>query len=316
MASTTKLEILTDLSPFIKVYTERLLGTPYVSPSAQDTTVASKDITISSNVSVRLFLPKLSDPTQKLPVLVYYHGGGFCVESAFSFQYHRYMYLLSAVSGALVVSVEYRLAPEHLLPAAYDDSWDALKWVCSHVLDQTHPENDQWITNHADFNRVFIGGDSSGGNITHNMAMRAGSESLPGNVKILGAILSYPHFSGSNPIGDESPEAIVQHLAYRLWLSAYPSAPNGADNPSINPLADGAPSLSTLGLSKLIVNLAGDDDFTPRGLAYVDGVKNSGWKGELEVVVDEGEGHCYHITDPETEKAKNLIKHLAFFISQ
>ncbi|KAL0434324.1 UNVERIFIED_CONTAM: 2-hydroxyisoflavanone dehydratase [Sesamum latifolium] len=267
MVPSTKIQVLTDLSPFIKVYTERLLGTPHVPPSLEDPTtgVSSKDTTISPNVSARLYLPKLSDPTQKLPILVYYHGGGFCVESAFSFQYHRYMNILSAKSGALVVSVEYRLAPEHLLPAAYDDSWYALKW--------------------------------------------AGSESLPGNVKILGAILSYPHFAGSNPTGDED-------IASRLWLFAYPSAPSGVDNPSINPLADGAPSLSTLGFSKIIVNMAGNDDFTPRGLAYADGVKNSGWKGELEVVVDEGEGHCYHIIDPETDKAKNLIKHLGSFISQ
>ncbi|KAL0299925.1 UNVERIFIED_CONTAM: 2-hydroxyisoflavanone dehydratase [Sesamum angustifolium] len=148
MVAPSKIEVLTDLSPFIKVYTDRLLGTPHVPPSPEDPTtgVASKDTTISPNVSARLYLPKLSDPTQKLPILVYYHGGGFCVESAFSFQYHRYMNILSSKSGALVVSVEYRLAPEHLLPAAYDDSWYALEWVCSHVLDHTHFDKDQWIT--------------------------------------------------------------------------------------------------------------------------------------------------------------------------
>ncbi|KAL2226682.1 2-hydroxyisoflavanone dehydratase-like [Sesamum indicum] len=318
MVSPTKIEVLTDLSPFIKVYTERLLGTPHVPPSPEDPTtgVASKDTTITPNVSARLYLPKLSNPTQKLPILVYYHGGGFCVDSAFSCQYHRYMNLLSSKSGALVVSVEYRLAPEYLLPAAYEDSWDALKWVCSHVLDHTHFEKDQWITNHADFNRVFIGGDSAGGNVTHNIAMHAGSESLPGNVKILGAVLSYPHFWGSNPIGDEPTEDMEQHIAYRLSLFVYPSAPGGIDNPSINPLADGAPSLSRLGCSKIIVKLAEKDDFTSRGLAYAEEVKSSGWKGDVEVVVVEGEGHCFHILDPETEKAKNLIKRLASFISQ
>ncbi|KAL0393119.1 UNVERIFIED_CONTAM: 2-hydroxyisoflavanone dehydratase [Sesamum radiatum] len=308
MASSTKLE---DLSPFIKVYTERLLGTPHVPPSPD---VYSKDTIISPNVSARLFLPKLSHHAQKLPVLVYYHGGGFCLESAFSSQYHRYMNILSAKAGALVVSVEYRLAPEHHLPAAYHDSWHALKWVCSHVHDKTHFKKDQWIANHADFNRVFIGGDSAGGNITHNMAMHAGSEFLPGNVKISGAILSYPHFWGSKPIGKE-PADMKQHIAYKLSLFAYLSAPGGIDNPSFNPLADGAPSLSGLGCSKIIVNLAEKDDFTSRGLAYAEEVKKSGWEGKVEVVEVEGEGHCFHIIDPETEKAKNLIKRLASFIS-
>ncbi|KAK4434003.1 2-hydroxyisoflavanone dehydratase [Sesamum alatum] len=319
MASPTKIELLTDLSPFIKVYTERLVGTPHVPPSRPEdptTGVSSKDTTISPTVSARLYLPKLSQPTQKLPILVYYHGGGFCIESAFSFQYHRYMNLLSAKSGSLVVSVEYRLAPEHPLPAAYDDSWDALKWVCSHVLDQTHFEKDQWITNHADFNRVFIGGDSAGGNITHNIAMRAGSEPLPGNVKILGAILSYPYFWGSNPIGDEPTEHIEQHIFYRLWLFVYPSAPGGVDNPAINPLADGAPRLSGLGCSKIRVCLAEKDELASRGLAYAEEVKKSRWKGKVEVVEVEGEGHCFDIVDPESEKAKDLINRLASFISQ
>ncbi|XP_020548376.1 2-hydroxyisoflavanone dehydratase-like [Sesamum indicum] len=320
MASTTK-EVLTDLSPIIKVYTdgtvERLFGSPHVPPSPEDPTtgVSSKDTIISPTVSARLYLPKLTHPTQKLPILVYYHGGGFCVESAFSFFDHRFMNLLSAESVALVVSVEYRLAPEHPLPAAYEDSWDALKWVCSHVLDQTHFEKDQWITNHADFNRVFIGGDSAGGNIVHNIAMRAGSESLPGNVKILGAILSHPYFWGSNPIGNEPKEDIEQHTVYRLWLFVYPSAPGGIDSPLINPLADGAPSLAGLGCSKIIVCLSEKDLLTARGLVYAEKVKKSGWKGEVQVVEIDGEDHCFHLFDPQTEKAKNLIKRLASFIS-
>ncbi|KAL0368056.1 UNVERIFIED_CONTAM: 2-hydroxyisoflavanone dehydratase [Sesamum calycinum] len=106
-----------------------------------------------------------------------------------------------------------------------------------------------------------------------------------------------------------------QHIAYKLSLFAYPSAAGGIDNPSFNPLADGAPSLSGLGCSKIIVNLAEKDDFTSRGLAYAEEVQKSGWEGKVEVVEVEGEGHCFHIIDPETEKAKNLIKRLASFIS-
>ncbi|KAI3459371.1 hypothetical protein Pfo_016034 [Paulownia fortunei] len=321
MASTTK-EVLTDLSPVLKVYTDgtvdRLSSSPHVPPSPEDPTtgVSSKDITISPVISARLYLPKLTHPTQKLPILVYYHGGGFCIESAFSFLSHRYINILSAEAGALVISVEYRLAPEHPLPAAYEDSWDALKWVCAHVLDQTHFEKEQWITNHGDFSRVSIGGDSAGGNIAHNIALRAGSESLPGNVKIVGAILSHPYFWGSNPIGSEPKEDIEQGIAYRLWLFVYPSAPGGIDNPLVNPLVDGAPSLSRIGCPKMIICLAEKDLITGRGLVYAEKVKKSGWKGEVEVVEVEGEDHCFHISDPETEKAKNLIKRFATFISQ
>ncbi|KAL2242579.1 2-hydroxyisoflavanone dehydratase [Sesamum indicum] len=322
MASTTK-EVLTDLSPVIKVYTdgtvERLFGSPHVPPSPEDPTtgVSSKDVSISPAVSARLYLPKLTHPTQKLPILVYYHSGAFCLESAFSFFHHRYINLLSAEAEALVVSVEYRQAPEHPLPAAYEDSWDALQWVCSHVLDQTLLEKDQWITDHGDFTRVFIGGDSAGGNIAHNIALRAGSESLPGNVKIIGGILSHPYFWGSNPIGNEPKVDIEENFMYRLWLFVYPFSPGGIDNPLINPLAKGAPSLSGLGCSKILVCLAEKDQLTARGLVYVEEVKKSGWKGEVEVTVVEGEDHCFHIYDPETQtpSAKNLIRRLASFIS-
>ncbi|KAL2469931.1 putative carboxylesterase [Abeliophyllum distichum] len=101
---------------------------------------------ISPVVQARLYLPKLTDPHQKLPVLVYYHGGGFCVESAFSFLDQRYMNILAAEAKALIVSVEYRLAPEHPLPVAYEDSWTALQWVASHVIEKPCMEKELWLT--------------------------------------------------------------------------------------------------------------------------------------------------------------------------
>ncbi|EYU23693.1 hypothetical protein ABFS82_14G019800 [Erythranthe guttata] len=321
--TTTTKEVLTDLSPVIKVYTdgtvERLLHSPDVPPSPEDTTtgVYSKDATISPTVSARIHLPKPTHPTQKLPVLVYYHGGGFCIGSAFSHLDHRLMTVLSAEAGALVISVEYRLTPEHPLPAAYEDSWDALKWISSHSVDtQTNSEKEKWISNHADFSRISIGGDSAGGNIAHNLALRAGSEPLPGNVKIAGAILSHPYFWGSNPIGNEPKEDIDQSLLYQLWLLAYPSAPGGIDNPLINPFCDGAPSLSGLGCSRLMVCVSEMDILTGRAKVYAEKVKESGWNGVVEVVEIEGEGHCFHIFGIENEKAKNLIKRWATFISQ
>lgn len=324
MASAAK-QVLTDLSPVIKVYTdgtvERLLDTPHVSPSPEDPTtgVSSKDVTISQLVSARLHLPKLTHSTQKLPILLYYHGGGFCIGSAFSYIDHRYLSILSTETGALVISVEYRLAPEHPLPAAYDDSWEALKWVCSHAnsepLEQTHFEKEQWIANHGDLTRVFIGGDSAGGNIAHNVAMRAGSEPLPGNVTLVGAVISHPFFMGSNPTRSEQERDIGRILLHGMWLLAYPSAPGGIDNPWINPLVDGAPSLSGLGCSKMIVFVAEKDFLTAMAKDYAGKVKESGWGGEVEVVEVEGEDHCFHIFNIESEKAKNLIKLWAAFVS-
>ncbi|KAL8486353.1 hypothetical protein ACS0TY_022676 [Phlomoides rotata] len=312
---TTK-EVLTDLSPLIKVYTdgtvERPLKTPDVPPSPEDSTtgVASKDITISPLISARIYLPKLTHPTQKLPIVVYFRGGYFCIGSTFSLLEYRYTNLLTAACGALVVSVDFRLAPEHPLPAAYDDSWYALNWICSHGI-----EKDEWIANHADFNRLFLCGDSSGANIAHNLVMRTGSDPLPGPVKIAGAIVSQPYFWGSKPIGNEPEVNREGNLLHRMWLFVHPTAGGGIDDPLINPFADGAPSLSGLGCGKIMVCVAEKDATAARGRLYAEKVRKSGWRGEVEVVEVEGEDHCFHVYFPEKVKARNLINRMAAFIS-
>ncbi|KAK1631426.1 hypothetical protein QYE76_005741 [Lolium multiflorum] len=91
----------------------------------------SKDHTISPNVAVHLYLPPVATAEsggegEKLPILVYFHGGGFILHTAFNFVFHGYLTSLAARAGAIVVSVDYNIAPEHPLPAAYDDSWEVL----------------------------------------------------------------------------------------------------------------------------------------------------------------------------------------------
>ncbi|XP_022861638.1 2-hydroxyisoflavanone dehydratase-like [Olea europaea var. sylvestris] len=321
MASDNTKEVLTDLSPVLKLYkdgtVERLFGSPHVPPSPDDpaTGVASKGLNISPVLQARLYLPKLTEPNQKLPVLVYYHAGAFCLESAFSFLDQRYINILAAEANALIVSVEYRLAPENPLPIAYEDSWTALQWVASHLTENPGIEKEPWLTEHGNFSKIYIGGDSAGGNIVHNILLRAGAEPLPGDVKIVGGFLSHPYFWGSKPLGSEIKEEIEQSLLYKIWLFVYPSVPGGIDNAMINPFVEDAPSLSGLGCSRLLVCLAEKDPLTSRGILYVETVKKSGWNGEVEMVEVEGEDHCFHVLNPETEKAKDLIKRLASFIS-
>jgi acetyl esterase/lipase len=83
--------------------------------------VASKDVVIDlqTGVFVRLYLPLLevTDGKGRAPVLVYVHGGGFCIESAASPFYHSYLNKVATETKVICVSVDYRRAPEHRLPA-------------------------------------------------------------------------------------------------------------------------------------------------------------------------------------------------------
>ncbi|BFG15347.1 hypothetical protein CerSpe_016210 [Prunus speciosa] len=326
MASTTK-ELAFKGVPFIRIYkdgkVERLRGSPYVPPSPDkdpETGVSSKDITISHNpnISARLYLPNLpQNQIQKLPILVYFHGGAFCVESAFSLNAHRFLNRLVSEAQVAAVSVEYSLAPENPLPLAYEDSWAALQWVASHSNNQElDGKEDPWLAKFGDFDRLYIGGDSAGGNIAHNLAMKAGLESLCGGVKVLGAFLSHPYFWGSKPIGSEPKgEDFENTLEYKGWDVVYPSAPGGIDNPMVNPAGEGARSLAGLGCSKLLMCVAGKDQLRDRGVWYCDLVRESGWKGEVELFEVEGEEHCFHLrSETETENVKKLLKRLASFL--
>ncbi|KAI6677906.1 hypothetical protein NL676_038702 [Syzygium grande] len=119
-------ELLYDLSPFVRIYkdgrVERFVGTEIIPPSLDEKTgIQSKDVAISSDstASVRLYIPKAAiDSLQKLPVLVYFHGGGFIIETARSPTYHVYLNALVAEANIIAVSVDYRRAPEHPLPVA------------------------------------------------------------------------------------------------------------------------------------------------------------------------------------------------------
>lgn len=194
-------DVLHDIRPFLVVYKDgrihRFLGTDTIPAGADPLTgVESKDVILSpeTGVFVRLYKPPKLNPQEKVPLLIYFHGGGFCIETASSPVYHLHLNALSFHAKVVVVSVSYRLAPEHPLPAAYDDSWSAVDWVAG--------GEDQWLKEHADYSRVFFGGDSAGANIAHHMAKRVGKQPFPG-VRLNGVVLIHPFFWGEERIGSE-----------------------------------------------------------------------------------------------------------------
>ena len=251
-------EILYDFAPRIRVYKdgriERLLKDDTVSPSFDPRTrVRSKDVSITPCVSARIYLPTSSPETAKLPLLIYFHGGAFCLYSAASSIYHHYLNSLSAAANAIIVSIDYRLAPENPMPACYDDSWTATQWAASAA--------DPWLSSMADLRRgVYLAGDSAGANIAHDVLSRVGpGGSIGPGVRVAGLAVVHPFF------GDDEPN--------ELWNYLYPGT-SGVYDPRLNPAAHPARMRrAVMGCKRVLVCVGGKDFLRDRGVRYYEVLK-------------------------------------------
>ena len=295
-------DVAFEFPPFFRLYkdgrVDRFKGTDTLPPSTDPTTgVQSKDIVLSpeSGLSARIFLPKLTDPTRKLPFLLYIHGGGFVIESPFSAVYHNFVNSLAAQANVVVLSIHYRRAPEHPLPAAFEDSWAAFQWAAAH---STGGGTEAWLNEHADFNRVFVAGDSAGATLTHYVVRQSGVQGVSG-VSIAGIVLFHPFFRNEEPS--------------KLLKVIYPTG-GGLDDPIVCPGKD--PKLGSLGAKRVLVFVAEKDFLKDRGWIYYEALKKSGWGGAVEIEETEGEEHVFHLFNPSCEKAVSLVKKAAAFMNQ
>ena len=117
----------------------------------------------SGDISVRVYAG--SNATD-LPIVVFFHGGGWVLSSVGG--HDPIARRIAARSDALVVSVEYRLAPEHPFPAPHDDCWAATAWLAAHGA--------EWG---GDPTRIAVCGDSAGANLAAGVAIRARDEGVP-----------------------------------------------------------------------------------------------------------------------------------------
>ncbi|CAN8288434.1 unnamed protein product [Cochlearia groenlandica] len=317
-------EIASEHIPFIRIYkdghVERLSGTETIPSSLNPQNgVVSKDVLYSPehNLSVRLFLPHNSSAAaddEKLPLLIYIHGGAWIIESPFSPLYHNYVAEIVRSANCLAVSIQYRRAPEYPIPAAYEDSWSAIQWIFSHSNGGSNGSDD-WINENADFDRVFVAGDSAGGNITHHMAIRAGKEKLEARIK--GIAIVHPAFWGREPVDEQDvQDSETRKGIARVWEKiASPNSVNGADDPLFNVVGTGS-DFSGLGCEKVLVGVAGKDVFGRQGLAYAAKLKKSLYEGDVEVVLEEEEEHCFHLSNIESKNASNkFMKKFVEFIT-
>lgn len=158
-------------------------------------------------------------------------------------------------------------------------------------------------------------GDSAGANISHHLALRAKNSDLAEKIKILGIALIHPYFWGQEPIGSEITEHDKKAQVDRWWNFVCPSG-RGNDDLLINPFADGSPPIEGLAGDKVVVIVAEKDILRDRGKLYYEKLAKSEWEGKVEIFETEGEDHAFHILDPNSEKAKNLVKRLALFVNE
>ncbi len=208
------------------------------------------------DLAVRIYRPAEGN----LPAVVYYHGGGFVIGSLDT--HDRECRRLAARSGAVVVSVDYRLAPEHRFPAAVDDAWAALTWVRDNAEElDIDPE------------RLVVAGDSAGGNLAAVTALRARDEGIPLALQAL----IYPAVDISEKVDERYPSRrandglVLSESLNRWFITAYVGEDGVPDDPRLTPinekLSDSAPAL---------VITAEFDPLRDEGTAYAEALEAAG----------------------------------------
>ncbi len=246
-------------------------------------------------IPIRVYRPEGEGP---FGVLVFYHGGGWVIGDLDT--HDRECRLLCNGAGCLVVSVDYRLAPEHPFPAAVEDSFAALQWIGRNA-----PELE------GDPRRIAVGGDSAGGTLSAVMTLLARDQ---GGTALCYQLLIYPAVQPragdryrSRERNAESP--FLPQTAIDYFTSVYIGAALGADGAvssredvRISPLlAD-----SHRGLPPALVVTAEFDPLRDEGEAYARGLEAANVNVRLHRY--DGMPHVFFQLSPILEEGKQLIE--------
>ncbi|ACM33447.1 Alpha/beta hydrolase fold-3 domain protein [[Acidovorax] ebreus TPSY] len=230
-------------------------------PRVEDLRIPARD---GTPLPARLYAPTASD-AQALPLLLYLHGGGFTIGSIAT---HDVLCReLARLAGCMVVSLEYRLAPEHPFPTASDDAWDALAWLAQHAT-----------TLGADPSRLAVGGDSAGGTLAAVCALQARDAGLPLALQLL----IYPGTTAhqDTPSHTEFAHGLVLERAAIGWFfdQYIPSRAEREDwrfAPLLAPDAEG--------VAPAWIGLAEYDPLVDEGVEYADKLRAAGVPVQLEI---------------------------------
>ncbi|XVF79933.1 hypothetical protein PTKIN_Ptkin15bG0030000 [Pterospermum kingtungense] len=273
----------------------------------------SKDVTVNPETKVwaRIFrptkLPSNDNTVVRLPILFYLHDGGFIFHSAASLIPHQACSSLASEIPAIVVAVDHRLAPEHRLPAQYDDAVDTILWVKKQALDSG---GETWLRDYGDFTRCYLGGRGSGGNIAFHAALRALDNHDIKPLNISGVFLNQPMFGGKQRIPSELEYATDQLIPLpvldTLWELALPKGTD-RDHRFCNPLADDTCKSKVSAIGRCLVIAFNMDPMFDRVQALVQMLVKHGV--QVEARFDEMGFHNIDLVDTQRSQALlNIIK--------
>lgn len=227
-------------------------------------TIGHGDLT---GIPARIYWPPTA--TDRSPVVVFYHGGGFCLGDLDT---HDHVARAHAVGAeAIVVSVDYRLAPEHRYPAGVNDCWAALQWVGAHAADLG-----------GDPERIAVAGDSAGANLAAVMAVLARDHSGP---QLAFQLLWYPVATGDLSLPSHTENAfapILDREVIEAFLSWYLPPDIDFSDPAALPVTLAPANAASLsGLAPAFIGTAGHDPLRDDGARYAEMLAAAGVSAEL-----------------------------------
>jgi acetyl esterase len=233
----------------------------------ENRSVGHGDVT---DVPVRIYWPPVAEHSN-LPVVVFYHGGGFALGDLDT---HDPVARAHAVGAeAIVVSVDYRLAPEHPFPAGLDDCWAALQWVGEHAAELG-----------GDPNRIAVAGDSAGGNLAAVMAQLARDNADKGGPRLAFQLLWYPTITAdlSLPSFTENADApILDRDVIDAFLSWYLPGGDIGDPKALPPTIAPSNAKNLSGLAPAFIGSAEHDPLRDDAALYAALLKAAGVPVEL-----------------------------------
>jgi len=272
--------------------------------------VATRDLRIPGDstgarhtVGLRVYTPRADGPH---PVVLYFHGGGTVLGDVEA--YDRVCRQLCADTQAAVVSVDYRLAPEHPFPAAADDAWAALRWVADAKGAAT-------LGAALDTQRLAVAGDSSGAVLATVVAMLArDAADATHRPRIAAQALYYPPAAGGHagpyPSRDEHAAGPTLTRATMDYFNRHAFGPQGTA-----PDWRGAPlrADNLAGLPPALLLVASHDPLRDEALAYGRALMAAGTP--VDLLEYHGLGHGFVCMAGAIAAARTAQRHCAMFLS-